>query len=137
MPLNGISESEVRHCLRGHVQEPLAAFGRNLMEGTKIQYSFVVRDPEEKDLEIGYKILDTETAVVVSRDRVKFDEGIVVVTKPGAYTLEFDNSFSWFTEKNIALCYEIVPLGCEFPVMESRFLMLARQYGIEAGGSSI
>ena len=135
--LNGICESKIRHCLREHVQDPLAGYGHKPKEGAWLRYCFKVNDPEEKGLDVNYKLVDPSGRVVTFRESVKSDVGTVIVTHPGTYTLEFDNSFSWFTGKYMALCYGIVQPGYESPDMGNRFWKLAKQNGIETGEDTL
>ena len=77
-------------------------FSFNMREGSTFNYSF------KSDLDINASIVDPRGNMRASWDRVYQHEGSYIADTPGIHRMVFDNSFSLFTGKNVALRYQVV-----------------------------
>ena len=78
----------------------------NLNEGIKLNGSFLVNGGNENDID--FYITDSNGSRIVDLGKVSQQATFEFITPhQGAYTLRFDNSFSWFNPKDVTLTYNV------------------------------
>ena len=78
----------------------------NLDKGAKFNGSFTVRGGSENDID--FYITEPSDSRIIDFGRVSRTATFeFAANESGAYTLRFDNSFSWFSPKAVALTYDV------------------------------